>query len=57
MIKLKQNLNHKINCQKYLKTNIHPKDRVKNIDELLSRKTDLEDKIKLSIINEEKLRE
>lgn len=57
MIKLKQNLNHKINCHKYLKTNIHPKDREKNIDELLSRKTDLEDKIKLSIINEEKLRE
>jgi hypothetical protein len=57
MIKLKQNINHKINLQKYVHTNRPHKDRMKDIDQLISRKTDIEEKIKESIRNEEKLKE
>ena len=57
MIKLKQNINHKINCQKYVYVNRCQKDRIRDIDKLISKKTDLEEKIKLSINKEEKLRE
>ena len=57
MIKLKQNINHKINCQKYVYVNRCQKDRIRDIDELISRKTDLEEKIKESIHNEERIKE
>ena len=57
MIKLKQNINHKINLQKYVHVNRPQKDRMKDIDQLISRKADLEEKIKESIHNEERLKE
>lgn len=53
LIKLKSNLNHKINFLKYVK----PGENVKKIEKLVARKTEVEEKIKLSIEVEATLKE
>ena len=53
MIRLKKNLNHKINLEKYIKVN-KSEDKLKR---LLEKKSEVEDKIKISHENEEKLKE
>lgn len=53
MLKLKKNLNHKINLEKYVKAN-KSEDKISQLND---RKKEVEEKIKASLVNEEKYKE